>query len=86
MRLGLFGLVCGVATVLAVPHTSPAQVSPAATDSITDREFWRLFSTMSEEGGAFPSENFVSNEKTYQHVIPTLQRTLTPNGDRKSVV
>ena len=28
---------------------------------------------MSEEGGSFPSENFVSNEQTYQHVIPTLQ-------------
>ncbi|HEX3868756.1 MAG TPA: hypothetical protein VHV78_18470, partial [Gemmatimonadaceae bacterium] len=27
-----------------------------------------------------PSENFVSNEKTYQYVIPTLQRTLTPGG------
>ena len=35
---------------------------------------------MSEEGGSFPSENFVSNEKTYQYVIPTLQRTLTPHG------
>ena len=35
---------------------------------------------MSEEGGSFPSENFVSNEKAYQYVIPTLQRTLTPNG------
>ncbi len=35
---------------------------------------------MSEESGTFPSENFVSNEKTYQYVIPTLQRTLTPNG------
>src|SRR5882762_5506124 len=49
-------------------------------DSLTDREFWRLFTTMSEEGGTFPSENFVSNEKTYQYVIPTLQRTLTPGG------
>jgi hypothetical protein len=35
---------------------------------------------MSEPGGVFPSENFVSNEKTYQFVIPTLQRTLTRNG------
>src|SRR6476660_6090651 len=52
----------------------------AIADSLTDREFWRLFTTMSEEGGAFPSENFVSNEKTYQYVIPTLQRTLTPHG------
>jgi hypothetical protein len=52
----------------------------ALPDSLTDREFWQFFTTMSEESGSFPSENFVSNEKTYQHVIPTLQRTLTPNG------
>src|SRR5262249_56060200 len=26
------------------------------------------------------SENFVSNEQTYQHVIPTLQRTVKPGG------
>src|SRR4029079_14395446 len=43
-------------------------------------EFWTFFTTMSEEGGSFPSENFVSNEKTYQYVIPTLQRSLTPHG------
>ena len=48
--------------------------------SLTDREFWDFFTTMSEEGGSFPSENFVSNEQTYQYVIPTLQRTFTPGG------
>src|SRR6185503_9305995 len=47
---------------------------------LTDHEFWSLFTTLSEEGGSFPSENFVSNEKTYQYVIPALQRTLTPHG------
>ena len=69
-----------VALVVAVPHSSTAQSKHSAADSISDREFWRLFTTMSEESGSFPSENFVSNEKTYQYVIPTLQRTLTPNG------
>jgi adenosine deaminase len=49
-------------------------------DSLTDREFWQLFTTLSEDAGTFPSENFVSNEKTFQYVIPTLQRTLTPRG------
>jgi hypothetical protein len=58
----------------------PAQRPSAIPDSLTDREFWNLFTTMSEAAGSFPSENFVSNEKTYQYVIPTLQRTLTPHG------
>ncbi|HEV8214510.1 MAG TPA: hypothetical protein VGP95_01715 [Gemmatimonadaceae bacterium] len=41
---------------------------------LTDKAFWSLFATMSEEGGSFPSENFISNERTYQHPIPYLQR------------
>jgi len=65
---------------LVLPTLSAAQRERAIPDSLTDREFWRIFTSMSEEGGTFPSENFVSNEKTYQYVIPTLQRTLTPGG------
>src|ERR1700674_5630643 len=65
--------------VAVAPRVSAAQ-QRRLPDSLTDREFWQFFTTMSEESGTFPSENFVSNEKTYQHVIPTLQRTLTPNG------
>jgi hypothetical protein len=69
-------MLCAVAAVAATPRPLTAQ----AKHSITDREFWQLFNTMSEESGSFPSENSVSNEKTYQYVIPKLQRTLTPNG------
>lgn len=63
----------------ALPHTAAAQ-QRRLPESLTDREFWQFFTSMSEESGTFPSENFVSNEKAYQYVIPTLQRTLTPNG------
>jgi hypothetical protein len=70
-------LVCAAAA--GAWHTSAAQQQRLA-DSLTDREFWQFFTRMSEESGTFPSENFVSNEKMYQYVIPTLERTLTPNG------
>ena len=69
-----------VSLFCVVASTAAAQARRALPDSLTDREFWQFFATMSEESGTFPSENFVSNEKTYQYVIPTLQRTLTPNG------
>ncbi len=75
----------GIAAAM-MPRTSASQPTPAAQlrrtlgDSLTDREFWQFFTTMSEKSGAFPSENLVSNEKTYQDVIPTLRRTLTPHG------
>jgi hypothetical protein len=65
--------------VTLVVHGVAGQGAPSP-DRLTDIEFWRLFTTMSEESGSFPSENFVSNEKTYQYVIPTLQHTLTPSG------
>ena len=52
----------------------------AIGDSLTDREFWQFFTSMSEAGGTFAAENFVSNEKTYQYVVPTLQKTLTTGG------
>ncbi len=68
------------ASLAIAPRLSAAQGASSLPDSLTDREFWRLFTTLSEESGTFPSENFVSNEKLYQQVIPTLQRTLTPNG------
>ena len=71
-------VVCVGLTV--APQLSSAQRAGTIPDSLSDREFWRLFTTMSEESGTFPSENFVSNEKTYQFVIPTLQGTLTPGG------
>ena len=32
----------------------------------------------SEPGGYFRSDNFVSNETTFQYVIPTLQQTTAP--------
>ena len=68
------------AALAGLPAASVAQRGRTIPDSLTDREFWTLFTTMSEEGGSFPSENFVSNEKTYQYVIPSLQRALTPHG------
>lgn len=75
-RITLLGAaLCVLPAAAAAP-----QRAASIPDALTDREFWRLFTTLSEEGGAFPSENFVSNEKTYQFVIPTLQRALTPNG------
>src|SRR5690606_15221958 len=74
-----FGVAAAMAASLALPSTAAAQTQPAPTE-LSDAEFWAIFQTMSEPGGSFVSENFVSNEMTFQYVIPTLQRTLTPGG------
>ena len=57
--------------------------SPAAPDvpaKLTDAAFWEMVTTFSEEGGYFASNNWVSNEVYYQHVIPRLQATVKPGG------
>lgn len=41
-------------------------------DRLADSTFWRMVTTMSEPGGYFRSDNFISNEITFQHAIPTL--------------
>ncbi len=50
----------------AQTHTIPSRLS--------DQEFWRLSSEMSEANGYFQSDNLVSNELTFQWVIPELQK------------
>jgi hypothetical protein len=47
---------------------------------LADQEFWRLTETMSEQGGTFHSDNFVSNEGRFQTVIPELVTRVRPGG------
>jgi hypothetical protein len=47
---------------------------------LTDEEFWKLVTEFSEGGGYFRSDNFVSNETTFQFVIPELKNTIKPGG------
>ncbi len=37
---------------------------------LTDQQFWRLVTTLSEQEGYFQSDNLVSNQLTLQHIIP----------------
>jgi hypothetical protein len=46
----------------------------------TDAEFWRMVTEFSEAGGDYQYENFVSNEISYQEVIPELSRLAKPGG------
>src|SRR5215470_2305262 len=47
---------------------------------LSDRAFWRMVVDFSEPGGVFRSDNFVSNETTYQEVIPELKKRISSNG------
>src|SRR5262245_34820813 len=63
-------------------RTSPAaaQASAGLPARLTDVEFWSLVETLSEPDGFFRSDNLVSNEDTFQFIIPDLQRVVKPGG------
>ena len=47
---------------------------------LSDSEFWGLIADSSEDGGTFLSENFLSNERGFQYVIPPLLQKIQPGG------
>src|SRR5262245_45627976 len=62
---------------------SPTPLTRAAAelgDRISDQEFWTLTEQLSESGGFFRSDNFLSNERGYQTVIPELISITKPGG------
>ncbi len=47
---------------------------------LSDAQFWQLVSDLSEPGGSFISDNYVSNERTFQRVIPELKARTSHGG------
>ncbi len=68
--------LCALLTAVAV-CPARAQGIPARLD---DSTFWQMISDLSEPGGTFRSDNFVSNEAAYQYVIPGLLSRVRPGG------
>ena len=56
---------------------SPAQAVPP---SISRAEFRQYIEEWSEPEGYFDTDNFISNETSYLHVIPELQKQVRPGG------
>jgi hypothetical protein len=70
-------VVC-LTLLLAAPRG--AEVAHRVPHRLPDQDFWRLVVDMSEENGHFQSDNLVSNELTFQWVIPELQRRWSDGG------
>ena len=78
MRTNLWKLALGMPFLLLVSNAlRAADTIPA---EISDKVFWEMVSTMSEKGGSFPYENFLSNEVSIQRVIPPLKTIVKPGG------
>lgn len=57
-------------------HSAAAQIIP----EISPADFSKMVHSMSEGGGYFPSNNWISNETTYLDVIETLERHSVKGG------
>src|SRR5262245_49964507 len=72
MLLVFCAALCVTPAVPVAPSQIPAQLS--------DRAFWAMVVEFSEPPGFFRSDNLVSNEATFQQVIPDLQKRTSPGG------
>jgi hypothetical protein len=70
-------IFAAAALFLCVTPTSRS-TAEALPQRLDDHTFWSLVSEFSEPNGFFRSDNLVSNETTFQYVIPTLQAQITP--------
>ncbi len=75
--IALVVLAAATASGHLLPSAALAQATATATlpAQLTDREFWTLVEDVSEPDGQFQSDNFLSNERGYQVVIPELVAT-----------
>jgi hypothetical protein len=71
-------IVLGAGAVTLAPHPTVSlrsaygDVALDIPTRLSDSAFWQMMSDFSEPGGYFRSDNLVSNELTFQHVIPAL--------------
>ena len=81
-RPAVLALVTAFLTVAGVGLFGP-RVRVAADNlprQLSDRAYWKLITDFSEPDGFFRSDNFISNETTFQEVIPELKTRISPNG------
>lgn len=76
---GLAAVCATVALAVTQPNAAPSGSATHTLPSrISDADFWRIVTGFSEDDGYFASDNLVSNELTFQWVIPRLQASWTP--------
>jgi len=73
-RLRLLALAV-LLTTCSIVVTAAA---PPIPTHLTDEEFWRLSTSLSETDGTFRSDNLLSNELNFQYVIPDLLKVAQP--------
>src|SRR5262245_17947997 len=69
-----------VLTLVLICTRAVSIATPDLPKELSDETFWQMISDFSESGGTFPYDNFVSNEITFQRIIPRLKEATKPGG------
>jgi hypothetical protein len=83
LKRGPLALVAAALTALciaALVHVRAQTASDTLPKQLSDQAFWKMVVDFSEPEGLFRSDNFVSNETTFQEVIPDLKKRVSPDG------
>jgi hypothetical protein len=68
------------ATALAILGAGCGERVPTIPERLDDSTFWSMVNELSEPGGYFHSDNFVSNELGFQYVIPEMLSSVGTGG------
>ena len=81
VRRGHYGALLASAVLLAGCEAAPPAVSPlVAQEALSTAEFAGLVERISEPGGYFDTDNLISNERSYLHVVPDLREAGVAGG------
>src|SRR5689334_12932683 len=75
-RSALVVVVC--VALLGLARPAPQVAAADLPARLADQEFWSLTETLSEPSGCFRSDNFLSNERGYQQIMPDLLDRIGP--------
>ena len=73
-------LLIGALALLTFADTQRLAAAEEFPSQLSDEAFWRLITDFSEPGGFFRSDNFISNETLFQHVVNRLKENTKPGG------
>ena len=79
IRRWLCAVVAALVLAVGAPTTAP-QTPAGLPERLSNGEYWRLIGELSEPDGYFSSDNLVSNEDTFQIILPELVKVVKPGG------
>jgi hypothetical protein len=68
------------AVFFTIAAAASARAQSTLPERYADSTFWRLMTELSEPNGYFRSDNLLSNETSFQWVVPTLQKMTRADG------